>query len=422
MNLFVNSSFSSVLFSIEKISRVITTHQKQITCLAASFAFLRYRSIRAKSLDGQTKAPVPEKVVENHKSLLEAQTNTSIPEKIAEIHESLNENESHGADEKPKEEITENIAAVTLQTDNVLDESQPSLIEEKAKEEKKVIVETTPSHHVELTDEKKKADSEKMPSPGPANQKKMAAIKTRKEKLSAKKNLRNLSQNGINVLKKHSEGAKKELELMFSEDKRNVKFSEAFDEFIKNEINFKLVLEDLQAYQIELDDLIKHPKEIERMRLPFTKKHIKTFNANLLQFVQVLKVIGPFADKIKDYSIQNLPEFAQIYLETDFSPMLNVTGMQQQFNELVRASDKIQKDALFKTCRKVRQQNVDKFKDKRIDIDGLVANVFQRIPRYALTLKALLDHTEKDTALFQVVNQCHLYAAAWVETVNAWHE
>ncbi len=233
-----------------------------------------------------------------------------------------------------------------------------------------------------------------------------------------KRDLQSLCQTGPQQVALHAEKVKQELQDMT--EKEREKLLNPFKEFIKTEHTFKENLEDLQAYKNKLDDIIDNPSKLQQFEAKLTKSKLpplpvlEKLRDNLDQFAQVLTVIGPFSTNIDKLTIDQLPEFAQEYLKTDFTPFLNAIALQEQLTSLILANPEIDK-----LCTQIRKGPPKNFKAET-DLNSLASTVFQRVTRYPMMLAELLKHSKDNSAVSEVVNQCHQHALQYAKAVNNW--
>jgi hypothetical protein len=274
--------------------------------------------------------------------------------------------------------------------------------------------------------------------PGLATITQMELNESKKEILAAKERfqiilkeqLQVLSETGIEQVNSQAAAAIKEIEELPESNKKAIE--KPFLEFIETERRFKEQLEDLQIYKVALDHILELGDKGAREKLnamgleDLSLKAVKDLRSNLEKFGEILKVITKFSNAINHLKLEELPKFARNYLSTDFTAMLEIVSMQEQFNGIILGNPSI-----FQLCQQIKTNNLKskggkKFKNPLIDIDGVVSSVFQRIARYPLLLKELqkTTHTnilkKTESAIMNIVNLCHRYATGWAEAVNKW--
>lgn len=248
-------------------------------------------------------------------------------------------------------------------------------------------------------------------------------IRTASEKEDIIQAFKAFSFEGKRRINSYSELAKEEIKEILErgdDDGERTQVVEFFNEFVRNEGNFKVKLEEIGSYQEAFSKLVTEPDALAKIAPNFQVFHARRLNTLLLQFNQVLKVVAPFYVKIQTLTIQEFPEFAQIFLDTDFTPMLNAVSTHKQLLDLISEYDKIEKNMIIKIFRELKKQSKGKRKYSLEDIDGPIVCVVQRIARYPMTLNALLKRIKPESALYEIVKLCHLYASTWCRAVNQW--
>lgn len=317
------------------------------------------------------------------------------------------------------------IAAAAPKEESLMGEAPPSN-DDEAEEEEFSLTEALASMDAEkfsevisLADAKSSIPEPNQTSKQKWNEKTLRAIE---EKARAVQFFKQLSLEGQAKVNSHAAQAKMEIADLLKQcnGEERPQIAYVFEEFVKNERSFKESLEDIQCYQREFSKIFKDPIELAKIAPKLTLKQANRLNSILLSYHNILKVISSFYSQIGSLTIQELPEFATIFLGTDFTSLLNAAFTRSQYLALNAECNETRRDQIIRLFEAIKKRSQGSFKFENENIDSLTANAFQRAARYPLTLKELRCATRKDTALYEVVNQCHMYAETICKAVNKW--
>lgn len=191
-------------------------------------------------------------------------------------------------------------------------------------------------------------------------------------------------------------------------------------EFIENEKSFLQILQEIETYKNELDIIIENPEESQIDVNGVDVDSILELRNSLERFTPIINVIASFVDQIKDLKLDQFPTFTKAYLQADFSPLLDIISMFNQFlnshNEKLRA-----------VCGAIKQHIPQAFNPKfrLTELDQMVAPTFRRPAERALTLEELNKSVgkvnkkgEKMTSVAEITKHAMDYARALATEVN----
>jgi hypothetical protein len=180
-------------------------------------------------------------------------------------------------------------------------------------------------------------------------------------------------------------------------------------------------LQEIQAYKEQLDYIIDHPETMQEQIESIGMNSVKEARDSLARFIPIIQTIASFVKQIKDYTLDQFPEFAEAYLNADFSPMLDIISMYKEF--LYSFNKEQQK--LLELCREIRKRAPTAFSNNKHlqlkDLDGVVATTFQRVGQYPLPLNELvreIDKIEDANALSKIATLILAFAKAWGHAIN----
>ncbi len=214
-------------------------------------------------------------------------------------------------------------------------------------------------------------------------------------------------------------------------EKKNLKVArihilKSFEEFVKNELSFNDRLSDLLKFKQEIDSIVQNPTKLSELEVNLSMDVIKEIRLILEPIEKIKSSNDKFVKIISELkNINQIPDFIQAFLSADFSPFLAAKNMQTKFNNLFSENY----DDFFNLFNKIRDNELNNFKNKTLNFDMMISGIFQRVTRYPVTLKELNENIakindNKDTIQYlrdthQLTNQALFQARRIGDAVNA---